>query len=356
MDSTQTPQATELLQAQTHIYNHIFNNINSMCLKSSVQLGIPDAIHNHGKPITLPELVSSLKLHPGKTVPLYRLMRMLVYSGFFVTTKTADGQEAYDLTLPSKLLVKSNPNCLSSFVLALLWPDYVASGHFLGDWFKNDKLEDTVYDQAHGMEFWEYNSRNPEYNEIFNEAMASDSRMMNLVIGDRKGIFDGLNSIVDVGGGNGSLGKVISGNLPNLQYTVLERAQVVGSLEGTKNLNYVAGDMFKHVPSADATLLKLVLHCFNDEECVKILKNCKNAIAGKGKDGKVFVIDVVLDETNKQDELTETKLLFDILMMLVVNGRQRTEKEWAKMFKDAGFSHYKISPLLGVRSLIEVYP
>ncbi|EEF39886.1 trans-resveratrol di-O-methyltransferase [Ricinus communis] len=355
MDSVQSPKATDLLQAQTHIYNHIFNNLNSMCLKCSVQLGIPDIIQNHGKPITLPELVSALNIHPGKTTCLYRLMRMLVYSGFFVTTETPDGQEAYDLTPSTRLLVKDNPNCLSSFVIALLWPDYVAAGHYLGDWFKNNKL-DTVYDQAHGMEFWEYNERHPEYNQIFNESMASDSRMMNLVIGDCKPIFEGLNSVVDVGGGNGSLARIISQNFPHMQCTVLDRAQVVGSLEGSKNLNYVPGDMFKHVPSADAAILKLVLHCWNDEECIRILKNCREAIASKGKGGKVIVIDIVVDEKKEQDELTETKLLFDILMMVVVNGTERTEKEWKRLFLEAGFSHYKITPLLGVRSLIEVYP
>ena len=45
-----------------------------------------------------------------------------------------------------------------------------------------------------------------------------------------------------------------------------------------------------------------------------------------------------------------------MVMMVLVKGKERTEKEWAKLFLDAGFSDYKITPILGLRALIEVYP
>ncbi|RDX60423.1 Isoflavone 4'-O-methyltransferase, partial [Mucuna pruriens] len=57
-----------------------------MCLKSAVQLGIPDIISNNGQPITIPELVLALQIHPTKTGYVYRLMRLLVHAGFFATT------------------------------------------------------------------------------------------------------------------------------------------------------------------------------------------------------------------------------------------------------------------------------
>ncbi|KAF5757250.1 putative O-methyltransferase COMT-type, S-adenosyl-L-methionine-dependent methyltransferase [Helianthus annuus] len=56
------------------------------------------------------------------------------------------------------------------------------------------------------------------------------------------------------------------------------------------------------------------------------------------------------------DELFESQLFFDMLMMTCVTGRERTEKDWAKLFVDGGFNDYKITPILGSRSLIEVYP
>ncbi|KAI5590917.1 hypothetical protein BDE02_04G043200 [Populus trichocarpa] len=354
----QDQKATELFQAHTHLHSQMFNYINSMSLMCAAQLGIPDIIHNHGRPITLPHLVSALPIAPNKTSIIYRLMRMLVHSGFFATTKAANGQgegeeEAYVLTPPSQLLVKDNTNCLSPF-MSLINPAFVTPWLSLGDWFRGN--EPTAFEHAYGMAFWEYHNQNPELNRLFNEAMACDSQMMNLVMRDCKPIFEGLNSMVDVGGGTGSLSRIISEAFPHMNCTVLELPQVITNLEGTKNLNYVGGDMFQHIPSADAVLLKLIFHGWSDEDCLKILKKCKEAISSKEKGGKVIIVDVVIDEKKDEKELTETKLLFDMLMMVVAAGKERSVKEWEKLFLEAGFSHYKITPLFGLRSLIEVYP
>ena len=103
-----------------------------------------------------------------------------------------------------------------------------------------------------------------------------------------------------------------------------------------------------------------ILHNWNDEECVKILKRCKEAISSSDKLGrKVIVIEMVLmDEKQKVNdhESTETQFFFDMLMMVFLTGRQRNTEEWAKLFFAVGFSDYKITPILGLRSLIEVYP
>ncbi|KAI4306430.1 hypothetical protein L6164_029707 [Bauhinia variegata] len=104
--------------------------------------------------------------------------------------------------------------------------------------------------------------------------------------------------------------------------------------------------MFHSVPSADATLLKLVFHNYSDEERIKLLKNCKEAISSKGKEGKVIIIDMVINEKEDKPELTEAKLLYDLLMMSLLTGKEREEKEWEKLFLEAGFSHYKITTIL----------
>ena len=99
-----------------------------------------------------------------------------------------------------------------------------------------------------------------------------------------------------------------------------------------------------------------VLHDWTDEECVKILKKCKEAITSKGKEGRVIIIDIVMESEKKDDESVETKLFFDMWMMVLVTGKERNEKEWAKLIFSAGFNDYKITPALGLRSIIEVYP
>ena len=103
-------------------------------------------------------------------------------------------------------------------------------------------------------------------------------------------------------------------------------------------------------------ILQLVLHGFGDEDCIKILKRCREAIPTQGGKGKVIIIDIVINEEKDEHELTEAKLFFDMLMMVMVTGRERTEEGWEKLFMAVGFSDYKITPLFGLRSLIEVYP
>ncbi|KAI9078608.1 hypothetical protein K1719_039446 [Acacia pycnantha] len=82
--------ATRLLNAQTHIWNHTVSYINSMSLKSAIDLNIPDIIHKHGKPMSLSLLVSSLQIHPSKSPYIHRLMRILTYCGFFSLQKVPE--------------------------------------------------------------------------------------------------------------------------------------------------------------------------------------------------------------------------------------------------------------------------
>jgi len=100
----------------------------------------------------------------------------------------------------------------------------------------------------------------------------------------------------------------------------------------------------------------LILHDWNDKDCKKILENCKEAISGKGKRGKVILIETVINEDQDEHELTGLKLAMDVRMTCFLNGKERSEEEWKKMFVEAGFQNYKISPLTGYLSLIQIYP
>ncbi|XP_065875112.1 trans-resveratrol di-O-methyltransferase-like [Euphorbia lathyris] len=352
-------KSCELLEAQAHIWNHIFNFINSMSLKCAVELGIPEIIHSHPKPITISELNAALSIHPTKAHCLPRLMRLLIHSGFFALAKTNNQnddneEEGYVLTNSSKLLLNDNPFSVKPFLLAMLDPVLTKPWNFGSTWFLNDDL--TPFDTAHGMSLWDYAGGYPKINNFFNEAMASDSRLLSsILIGEGKEVFDGLNSVVDVGGGTGTAAKAIAKAFPQMECIVLDLPHVVDGIHDTPNLKFVAGNMFHAVPPADAIMLKWILHDWSDQECSKILEQCKKAIKER-KGGKVIVIDMVRDNKKGDNEAIETQLFYDMLMMVLVTGKERNEKEWAKLFFDAGFSGYKIIPIMGLRSIIEVYP
>ena len=99
-----------------------------------------------------------------------------------------------------------------------------------------------------------------------------------------------------------------------------------------------------------------ILILWGEEERLVILKKCREAILSRGKEGKVIIIEMVVGSPiNMDKEISDLQLAVDIRMM-TESGKQRTFKEWAKLFKDAGFSHYKSTLILGERYVIEVYP
>ncbi|WJX52016.1 hypothetical protein P8452_38166 [Trifolium repens] len=323
MGSENGCRASELFQAQAHLYNHILSFLKPMSIK-----------------------------WPAKAVCVQSLMRLLAHNNFF-TIVEMEGKEAYALAPPSELLVKGTDHCLTSMVQLITNPNLVDLYNHLSKWTSGDEL--TIFETASGPgDYWGFIHQNPTHLKSFNEAMESDSHVMRLALSDCKPVFEGLGSLVDVGGGTGNTAKIICEIFPVLKCTVLDLPQVVAGLPGTEKLSFVGGNMFKSIPQVDAILLKWILHDWNDDDCVKILQNCKEAVLRKGKGGKVVIIDIVINEKQDKHEMTEVKLFFDIIMMASFNGRERDENNWKQIFTKAGFTHYKIFPIFGFRSLIEL--
>ncbi|KAH6775378.1 hypothetical protein C2S52_012939 [Perilla frutescens var. hirtella] len=358
-NGVESSSTEELLDAQAHVWNHVFNYINSMSLKCAIQLGIPDAIHKHGKPMTLSQLADALPINGAKSDGLRRLMRILVHSKFFNKVNTtsfpeAVDVEAYSLTRASRLLLKDEPQSIVPHARAMLDPILMDPWHHLSEWFGNELA--TPFATKNGREFWEHAAVDKVMNVLFNEAMACDAGFVTSVLTTQcRGVFQDLKLMVDVGGGTGATAKGIAAAFPGLKCIVMDLPHVVAGLEGSENLSYVGGDMFDSIPTADAIFFKWILHDWNDIDCVKILKKCKEAIS-KSSAGKVIVVEMVMEDEKEEREATETKLFFDLEMMTIVTGKERTEKEWAKLFFAAGFRNYKITPVLGLRSVIELFP
>ncbi|KAK2976802.1 hypothetical protein RJ640_015797, partial [Escallonia rubra] len=154
-----------------------------------------------------------------------------------------------------------------------------------------------------------------------------------VLISECKHVFEGLTSLVDI-----AVARAISYAFPDLKFIVLYQHHVVANLEGSQNLEFVGGDMFKVIPSANAILLK---NDWNDEQCVKILKKCNEAIPSKEQDRKLIIIDMVMENQKQDHESVATQHLYDILMIVLFVGKERNEKQWAQLFYDAGFNTYK---------------
>ncbi|KAF3443208.1 hypothetical protein FNV43_RR12889 [Rhamnella rubrinervis] len=336
--------SSELLDAQAHVWNTAYNFISSMSLKCAIELGIPDIIHNNGQPLLFSKLIESLPIHPSKAHCIRRLMRLLVHSGFFAIQQQQDQEEEeeeqYSLTLPSKLLVKEGSLNMAPLLLTNLDPVFTTSWHFLSTWFQ--KKDSTVFETTHKRTMWDFAALDTSFNSKLNELMASDSKLIaKILLREYKEVFEGVKSLVDVAGGTGTMAKAIACTFPLMNCTVFDLPHVVADLKASENLNFIGGNMFEAIPPANAILLKWILHDWNDEDCVTILKNVKKQFPRKMKVDK---------------KSTETQLYFDVLMMAETSGKERNQTEWEKLFLAAGFSDYKVTPLFGLRSLIEVYP
>jgi len=137
---------------------------------------------------------------------------------------------------------------------------------------------------------------------------------------------------------------------------VLDLPQVVQGVPPNGTVEFVAGDMRESVPPADALLFKYVLHNWNDEDCVKILTRCREAIPRGAKAGKVMILDTVVGSQSPSQKIMESQATMDLSMMMLFDGKERDEQNWRSLFMEAGFSGYKLHNVVGMRYLIEVHP
>ncbi|WCJ18044.1 O-methyltransferase family protein [Euphorbia peplus] len=336
----------EEAEAEVQKWNYLFGFTNMAVVKCAIELGISDAIDNHKSPIPLSTLSSTLNCDPAF---LHRIMRFLVHQKIF-----REASSGYEQTSLSRKLLGPGESSLKPLFLLESSPVMLAPWHFLSSRVSLNGM--TAFGKVHGDDVWKYAEENPGHSELINEAMASNARIVvRNVIEKCPEIFEGVKSLVDVGGGNGTSLRLIVEAFPWIHGINFDLPHVVLTTQEFHGVTHVGGDMFQNVPHADAALLMWVLHDWNDEECIEILKKCKEAIP-KEK-GKVIIIDAVLSEEKTDDEFETARLLLDMVMMAHTNtGKERTSKEWDFVIQKAGFSSHSITSIASVQSLIQCFP
>ncbi|GLJ07302.1 hypothetical protein SUGI_0063920 [Cryptomeria japonica] len=315
-------------------------------IRSVVLLGIPDIIARHGPKATLPlsQIAAELPTQKPDVNCLFRILRFLVAKNFFRAETSGGGNEmSYGLTPASRWMVKDGVEALSlSMTAMLLVKNDVAS---VAPWHRfNECVLDggVAFEKANGLHIWDYAAAHPDYNRLFNQAMACNANIVIKAILSKYKGFRGLNSLVDVGGGIGM--------------TVAEIVKAYPTING---INYdlphhVGGDMFKEVPSADAVFMKWIMHDWADEDCVKILKQCRKAIP---ETGKVIIVDTVLNSREKTALDPSLGLVFDLLMIAHSSGgKERSEEEWKNLLKEGGFHRLNVITIPALQSVIEAFP
>lgn len=269
---------------------------------------------------------------------LYRVLRALAGAGVFIEE---EGGQFRNSAL-SELL---RPNVAGSIrALALHYGDET-SWNAWGQILYSLRTGGSGFEQVYGVNCFEYLSTHPEAAKIFDEAMVSSSSMVNAAIVATYD-FTGIRTLVDVAGGYGAtLCAILKGN-PGLTGVLFDMPHVIQGAQGyisQKGLSArcrpVGGNFFEAVSvGADAYFIKHILHDWDDERCIRILNNCREAMV---KNGRVLVCEkeILPGNTPCYGKLSDLHML-----IVTPGGRERTVPEYRKLFADAGLALRRVVP------------
>ncbi len=191
-------------------------------------------------------------------------------------------------------------------------------------------------------------AQNPEQLKIFDQAMATFAPMTSAAVAASYD-FSTFGTVVDVGGGNGALLIGILKANPDLRGIVFDQPHAAEKAAGNiaaagleSRCQAVGGDFFKSVPpNCDAYLLKHVIHDWNDDRALAILKNCHRVM---GPDSKLLIIEGVYPPRIDQSDSSQGAARNDVNMLVCTGGRQRSEAEFRSLYDTAGFRLTRIVP------------
>ncbi|KAJ7539153.1 hypothetical protein O6H91_11G078900 [Diphasiastrum complanatum] len=308
-----------LLEAQARLRVLTVDFVKPFVLKAAILLRIPDIIATAAGPdgsLSLQQIVDQLPSHTVQSDYLYQILRFLVaikvFDEVLVEAASGEKEKRFRLTPVSKLLLKDSPICFAPMVL--LQTDQVcqAPWHHLHEVVSGGGQ---AFTKAHGKDIWEVENENPALNLVFNNGMVAASRIsMHRIVQQYDG-FQSLKSLVNVGGGLGETISQIVAVYPHIHGIIYDLPHVIAIAP------HIGGSMFEIIPSADAILLKKVMHDWDDDHCMKVLLNCIRSFQ---------MMESLLLQT------LLTGLIADMVMIAHSNGgKERREDEWQNLLNGA---------------------
>lgn len=199
-----------------------------------------------------------------------------------------------------------------------------------------------AFDRIFGTDYFSHLKTDPELSALFNTAMSEATSRAAPVVA-KSYDFGRFGTVMDVGGGAGTLLGAILAEHPGLRGILFDSAE--GAAEAPETLAKVGvvdrcdistGDFFAEVPAgADAYLLKSIVHDWDDEKAGTILTNCRRAMPA---DGRLLIVEPVLPEVVDPDTGSPVIYLSDLNMLVNLGGMERTLPEFALLCDGAGFT------------------
>lgn len=284
--------------------------------------------------------------HPSS---LYRLLRALASIGIF--EETDDG--CFQLT-PLAGPLQTDVSA-SLHAVAMLYGEnwcWQVYGNILHSVITGQP----AFPHVHGQIYFEYLNNHHDAAETFNKAMTAFSEQeINAVLSAYD--FSAALKVVDVGGGHGRLITAILNNNKQAHGILFDQISVLADAKNfitnaalKTRCELIAGDFFHSAPpGGDLYILKSIIHDWDDEMAIRILKNCRRVMMS---DARVVLAERVVPQGNEPSEAK----LFDINMLTVLGGRERTVTEYKNLLRAADLQIINVIPTSCHLSLIEAVP
>lgn len=276
---------------------------------------------------------------------MFRLLRALASVGVFLQVDT----DSFALSRSAEALRSDVPGSLREILITIGEVHYQACGGLL----HSVQTGKPAFTQVFGTNLFDYLQQNTNAGDTFNRGMTNLSSLLAhavLLAYD----FSGISTIVDVGGGQGELLRKILELNSEMTGVVLDLPNAIESENRVPSVgarcSHVIGNFFDSVPEGgDAYLLCGVMHDWDNDHALTILKNCRKAMS---KNGRVLILDMIVPETKSP---SFSKLL-DLNMMVMTGGRERTKAEFHALLDAADYRVTRIIPTMAPQSIIEATP
>lgn len=283
--------------------------------------------------------------------PLRRILRALVALGVF--TETEDGR--FGATAVSECF-RDLPGTMRGMALMLPSESYEA----FGDLMHTLRTGQPAFEHVFGMTHWEQLAQDPERSSIFNAAMQSGTERIRAAVVSAYD-FRGLRSVVDVGGGRGTLIAALLKANPHLRGTVLDLPAGLAQSEAYlkeqgigDRCQIVSGNFFESVPPGhDAYVLKQIVHDWSDERATAILSICRKAM---GAGARLILVERIMPARAEESAASRGLFMVDVQMLVILGGRERTVEEFRVLLQGAGLHLTRVIPTDSIFQLIEGVP
>lgn len=315
----------------------------SQAIYVAAELGVADLLGDGPRPIS--ELAERTQAEPEA---LFRLLRALASVGIFVETSP----QTFGLTPLAELLRSDAPESMRSLARMAGGEQFQA----WGDLLYSVRTGRTAFEHRFGVPVFDFLAANPEQARIFDGAMVGIHGRETAAVIDAYD-FSGVRLLADIGGGNGSNLVAILQAQPQLRGVLFDLPHVVEHARpnieraGVSNrCEAVGGSFFEDVPpGADAYLMRHIIHDWNDEQSLTILRCIRRRITAEGR---LLIIEAVIPPGN---EPFQSKFL-DLTMLAIPGGKERTREEYDRLLSAAGFRLSRIVPTVTEMSVIESVP